>query len=91
MGSNSSWCARILIRLQTVGMGVEQTSPVIGVISGSLESDHVNCLYQIEGVQDIESKQNYQLAPQILISSNCSTKTPKSSQARKLYRVSRSA
>jgi hypothetical protein len=49
--------------LQSVGMDVEQTLPSVGVISGSISSDQVNRLYQIEGVQHIESGQSYQLAP----------------------------
>jgi hypothetical protein len=49
--------------LQSVGMDVEQTLPSVGVISGSISSDQVNRLYQIEGVQHIESERSYQLAP----------------------------
>lgn len=49
--------------LQSAGMDVEQTSPIIGVISGSINSDYVNHLYEIEGVQHIEPERNYQLAP----------------------------
>jgi hypothetical protein len=49
--------------LQSVGMDVEQTLPSVGVISGSIASDQVNRLYQIEGVQHIEPERSYQLAP----------------------------
>ena len=49
--------------LQSVGMDVEQTLPSVGVISGSIASDQVNRLYQIEGVQHIETERSYQLAP----------------------------
>ena len=49
--------------LQSVGMDVEQTLPNVGIISGSIASDQVNRLYQIEGVQHIEPEQGYQLAP----------------------------
>lgn len=49
--------------LQSVGMDVEQTLLSIGVISGSIASDQVNRLYQIEGVQHIEPERSYQLAP----------------------------
>ena len=49
--------------LQLVGMDIEQTLPSVGIISGSIASDQVNRLYQIEGVQHIEPEQDYQLAP----------------------------
>lgn len=49
--------------LQSMGMDVEQTLPSVGVISGSISSDQVNRLYQIEGVQHIEPERSYQLAP----------------------------
>ena len=50
-------------QLQSSGMNVEQTLSSIGVINGSIESDKVNSLYQIEGVQNVEPQQGYQLAP----------------------------
>ena len=49
--------------LQSVGMDVEQTLPSVGVISGSIASEQINRLYQIEGVQHIEPERSYQLAP----------------------------
>lgn len=55
--------SEITQRLQSAGMDVEQTLPTIGVISGSIDSEQVNRLYQIEGVQNIEPQQSYQLAP----------------------------
>jgi len=50
-------------QLQLSGMNVEQTLSSIGVINGSIQSDRLNSLYQIEGVQNVESQQGYQLAP----------------------------
>ena len=50
-------------QLQSFGMNVEQVLSSIGVISGSIEPDKLNSLYQIKGVQNIESQQSYQLAP----------------------------
>lgn len=50
-------------QLQSFGMNVEQILSSIGVISGSIEPDKLNSLYQIKGVQNIESQQSYQLAP----------------------------
>jgi hypothetical protein len=50
-------------QLQSSGMNVEQTLSSIGVINGSIPSDQLNSLYQIEGVKNVESQQNYQLAP----------------------------
>jgi hypothetical protein len=54
---------QIAQQLSSSGMDVQQTLPSIGVISGSIETDQLNHLYQIEGVQNIESQQGYQLAP----------------------------
>ncbi len=50
-------------QLQSSGMNVERTLSTIGVISGSIQSDRLNSLYQIEGVQNVEPQQSYQLAP----------------------------
>ncbi len=50
-------------QLQSSGMNVEQTLSSIGVINGSIESDRLNSISQIEGVQNVESQQSYQLAP----------------------------
>ncbi|MDJ0746136.1 MAG: hypothetical protein QNJ32_22615 [Xenococcaceae cyanobacterium MO_167.B27] len=50
-------------QLQSSGMSVEETLSSIGVITGSIESEQVNNLYQIEGVQNVESQQTYQIAP----------------------------
>lgn len=50
-------------QLQSSGMNVEQTLSSIGVINGSIQSDRLNSISQIEGVQNVESQQNYQLAP----------------------------
>jgi hypothetical protein len=50
-------------QLQSSGMSVEQTLSTIGVINGSISSDELNNLYQIEGVQNIEPQQGYRLAP----------------------------
>lgn len=50
-------------QLQSHGLEVEQTLPTLGVISGSIESDQVNRLHQVEGVQHIEAEQGYRLAP----------------------------
>jgi hypothetical protein len=55
--------SEITKRLQSAGMSVEQTLPTIGVISGSIDSEEVNRLYQIEGVQTIEPQQSYRLPP----------------------------
>lgn len=50
-------------QLQLFGMNVEQTLSSIGVINGSIASDRLNHLYQVKGVQTVESQQTYQLAP----------------------------
>ena len=50
-------------QLKSSGMNVQQTLSSIGVINGSIKSDRLNSLYQIEGVQSVEPQQSYQLAP----------------------------
>lgn len=50
-------------QLQLSGMDVKQTLSSIGIINGSIESDRLNNLSQIEGVQNVEAQQGYQLAP----------------------------
>lgn len=50
-------------KLQSVGLHVEQTLPIVGIISGSVESDQINAFYQVEGVQHIEPEGGFQLAP----------------------------
>jgi hypothetical protein len=50
-------------KLQSSGMNVEQILSSIGVINGSIESDKVNSLSQIPGIQNVELQQGYQLAP----------------------------
>jgi hypothetical protein len=50
-------------QLKSSGMNVQQTLSSIGVINGSIESDKLNSLAQIEGVKNVEPQQSYQLAP----------------------------
>ncbi|PSB03375.1 ketohydroxyglutarate aldolase [Merismopedia glauca] len=49
--------------LQSSGMKVDQTLSSIGIISGSIPEDRLNSLRQIDGVQNVETQQSYQLAP----------------------------
>ena len=49
--------------LRSLGMTVEQMLSIVGVISGSIDSEQVNRLYQVKGVQHIEPEQGYQLPP----------------------------
>ncbi|MEY2857761.1 MAG: hypothetical protein RLZZ74_2073 [Cyanobacteriota bacterium] len=50
-------------QLKSSGMNVEQTLSSIGIINGSIQSDQLDSLNQIEGVQNVELQQGYQLAP----------------------------
>jgi hypothetical protein len=49
--------------LKSAGMDIEHTMPNIGIVDGSIESNQVEKLYQIVGVDSVESEQGYQLAP----------------------------
>lgn len=53
----------VVKNLESMGMTVEQTLPSIGVIGGSIDSEQIDRLYQIEGVQHIEPERSYQLPP----------------------------
>ena len=50
-------------KLQSFGMSVERILTITGVITGSMASDKLDDLHQVEGVRDIEVSQNYQLRP----------------------------
>lgn len=50
-------------QLQSSGMNVEKILSSIGVINGLVESNQLDSLYQIEGIQSIEPQQGFQLAP----------------------------
>ena len=47
--------------LETAGMNVEQTLSSIGIISGSVNSEQLNQIYQIKGVKNVENEQDYYL------------------------------
>lgn len=47
--------------LQRSGMTVEQTLPIVGIITGTMPSEKIDDLREIEGVQSIELQQGYQL------------------------------
>lgn len=49
--------------LRAAGMNVEQTLSSIGVISGSIHSDQLDCISQIKGVRHIEQQREFQIAP----------------------------
>ena len=50
-------------RLKDTGMDVEQTMQIVGVVTGSIDSDKISSLYSVEGVQAVESQRTYQLNP----------------------------
>ncbi|ACB49943.1 hypothetical protein cce_0592 [Crocosphaera subtropica ATCC 51142] len=54
---------QIAQKLQSSGMTVTQTLANIGIINGSISSEQLNHVAQIEGVETIERQQTYQLNP----------------------------
>ena len=54
---------KIAQQLQSAGVSVEQSLAGIGIISGSIDRDRIQSLYQIEGVKQIEQQEVYQIAP----------------------------
>lgn len=49
--------------LRASGMDIEQTMPNIGMVSGSIESQQIEQLHKIAGVDSVELEQSYQLPP----------------------------
>ena len=54
---------KIAQQLQSAGVSVEQSLAGIGIISGSIDRDRIQSLYEIEGVKQIEQQEVYQIAP----------------------------
>lgn len=54
---------QIAQKLQSSGMTGTQTLPNIGIINGSIASEQLNRVAQIEGVQTVEPQQTYQINP----------------------------
>ncbi|EAZ92340.1 hypothetical protein [Crocosphaera chwakensis] len=54
---------QIAQKLQSSGMKVTQTLANIGIINGSISSEQLNHIAQIEGVETVERQQTYQLNP----------------------------
>jgi hypothetical protein len=54
---------KIAQQLQAAGAIIEQSLPSIGIINAAIAADQVDRLYQIEGVQQVERQEVYQIAP----------------------------
>lgn len=52
---------QIAEQLKSSGMTVEQVLETIGIVTGSIESDRVNNLHKIEGVQNVELQEIYRI------------------------------
>jgi hypothetical protein len=50
-------------RLKRAGMKVTSRHKEIGVISGSIDSDRLERLREVEGVSEVEEEQEFQLPP----------------------------
>lgn len=50
-------------RLQAAGLQIDQWLVEIGMITGSIAAEKMSSLTQIEGVANVESSQDYQIAP----------------------------
>lgn len=49
--------------LRAAGLHVERESAPIGVVSGSIDSEHVKDLASVDGVESIEVDREYRLPP----------------------------
>jgi hypothetical protein len=50
-------------QLHAAGMAIQQVLPTVGVITGSIDSEQVDRLSQVEGVARVEREQTFQLRP----------------------------
>jgi hypothetical protein len=50
-------------QIQAAGASIEQTLPSIGIINATISADRVERLYHIEGVQEVERQEVYQITP----------------------------
>ena len=53
----------VATRLNSAGMNIEHIMENLGIIVGSIDSEKMNTLAQIEGVEHCEPEQEYHLPP----------------------------
>jgi hypothetical protein len=53
----------VVENLQSVGLQVEQSMQEVGVVTGSCEQAKVAAISQVEGVSEVETERQYQIAP----------------------------
>jgi translation elongation factor EF-1beta len=55
--------AEVVKNLQSAGLHVEQSMEQLGIITGSCDSSKVQALSQVDGVSNVETERQYQIAP----------------------------
>lgn len=55
--------AEVVKRIEQAGLKVDQQLDTIGVITGSIDSDNIDQLDQVEGVAAVERSRSFQLPP----------------------------
>lgn len=55
--------ADVVKRIEQAGLTVDQQLDTIGVITGSIDSDNIGKLDQVEGIAAVERSRGFQLPP----------------------------
>jgi hypothetical protein len=55
--------ADVVKRIEQAGLTVDQQLDTIGVITGSIDSDNIHKLDQVEGIAAVERSRGFQLPP----------------------------
>lgn len=55
--------AEVVKRIEQAGLTVDQQLDMIGVITGSIDSDDIGKLDQVEGIAAVERSRGFQLPP----------------------------
>lgn len=55
--------SEVVKRIEQVGLTVEQQLEMVGIVTGSIDSDKIADLDQVEGVAVVERSRGYQLPP----------------------------
>ncbi len=50
-------------QLRAAGLEVDQVLSTIGIVTGSIESENMSSLSQVDGVESVEQDRTYKLAP----------------------------
>jgi hypothetical protein len=55
--------SEVVQRIEQAGLRVEQQLEIVGIITGSIDSDKIADLDKVEGIATVERSRGYQLPP----------------------------